>query len=361
MNGVVTSTVNLAKKLADRGHTIHIIAPKFAGKTRFNYPGIHIRRVVGIKAGFYEDFKLTPLLNPLLYKYIKRKNIDVFHFQTPMNLGFEAFILARFLKKPLIGTFHTFFADKEYLKHCGFNSDVFERLAWSYATFFYNLPDVVTSPSHQTKRELVRQGCKVPIKIISNGIECQFDNSRSEKVRKKYGRGGLMLVFVGRMAHEKNHLFLMDVMREIYEKDPSIVLLMVGDGPQKDEIKARAPKNVIFLGAIKHDAFIKSGILGACDVFCTASKTENQPVSIMEAQANGLACVGPRAKGIPDLIKHEKNGLLVKADSKKGFVDAILSLRDEKYRRHLSEGALEMIKEHDMDRVADSWEEVYKG
>ncbi len=361
MNGVVTSTVKLAKKLADRGHIIHIIAPKFEKKVRFNYPGIHVRRVVGIKAGFYEDFKLTPLLNPLLYNYIKRNNIDVFHFQTPMNLGFEAFLLARFFKKPLIGTFHTFFADKEYLKHCGLRSEVFERLAWTYATFFYNLPDVVTSPSRETKRELVRQGCRVPIKIISNGIGSQFDNSRSERVRKKYDRGGLMLVFVGRLAHEKNHFFLMDVMREIYEKDPSIVLLMVGDGPQKDEIKARAPKNVIFLGSIKHDAFVRSGILGACDVFCTASKTENQPVSIMEAQANGLACVGPRAKGISDLIKHKKNGLLVKPDSKRGFVNAILSLRDEKYRKQLSEGARVTIKEHDMDKVADCWEKVYKG
>ncbi|MGM5488288.1 MAG: glycosyltransferase [Nanobdellota archaeon] len=360
INGVVTSTVNLAKRLADRGHTVYIIAPRFNEKSSFKYPRIHIRRVPGIRAGFYEDFKLTPLLNPLLYKYIQRQGIDIYHFQTPMSLGFEAVLLGRFFGKPVIGTFHTFFAEKEYLKHCGLTSEIFERLAWGYATFFYNQATLVTSPSPATKKELVKQGCKRPIEVISNGIELEFDNSRSDAVRRKHSSGGLLLLFVGRMAHEKNPFFLMEVMRILKKKDSTIRLLMVGDGPQKEEIMAKAPDTVEFLGLIEHAALIKSGIFGACDVFVTASKTENQPMTLLEAQANGLVCVGPKAQGIPDLIGHNQNGLLVEPDSKKSFVDAILSLRDVMLRKKLADCSRESIKEHDMERVVDRWEEIYE-
>ena len=366
VNGIVSATVNLAKRLADRGHEVHIIAPRLEKRNLLRHPGVHVKRIPGIKAGFYDGFKLTPFLNPVLYRYIWNKDIDVCHPQPPMSLGFETLILGKFLRKPVIGTFHAFFADKEYLKHVGLDNNVFEKLAWSYATFFYNMPTLVTAPSAATKRELIRQGCKTNIEVISNGIDMTiFDNRKKEDIRKKYGRGGPMMLYFGRIAHEKNHIFLMEVMKEVFRKEPSATLLMVGGGPQEKEIEDRARElgisdNVHFLGMIEHKRLIRSGILGACEIFVTASKTENQPMTILEAQANGIVCIGPDARGIPDLITHDRNGLLVEPDDKEGFVNSILSvIQNAEYRDRLRMATLEDIKQHDIERVVDRWEEVY--
>lgn len=116
INGVVTSIINLAKGLADRGHQVHIIAPKFRNTEEFDYPNVYVRRTRSMPAFFYEDFKFTLPVSPIILEYIMDKKIELIHFQTPITLGFQAIILARLLKIPLIGSFHTFFCRSTVFK-----------------------------------------------------------------------------------------------------------------------------------------------------------------------------------------------------------------------------------------------------
>ena len=179
INGVVTSTINLAKGLADKGNKVFIIAPKYKNIKEFNYPSIQVKRVPGIPALFYEEFKFTYFFSIKLLKYLKKEKIDIIHFQTPLTLGAQAIILSRRLKVPLVGTFHTFFMDPEYLKHIKINNKLVQKLAWFYARMYYNKCNLITCPSEVAKEEIISNGLIKTIKVISNGIDTKFfDNSK---------------------------------------------------------------------------------------------------------------------------------------------------------------------------------------
>ncbi|MFW6450578.1 MAG: glycosyltransferase [Nanoarchaeota archaeon] len=364
INGVVTATLSLAKGLADRGHKVHIIAPKFNNPPQFKHKNIRLKLIPGIRAGFYEDFKFTLFLNPVVFSYIHKKKIDIIHFQTPLTLGWESIICSKIFKKPLVGTFHTIFSDPEYLKHAGLASKTVEKMAWSYAAFFYNMCNKITAPSEKTRKELKEKAFNRTIEVISNGIEFNFNNTKRNNIKKKYSLSKTLL-YVGRIAHEKSITQLLEAFNELTKWQKDVKLMLVGGGPQEDEVQKKIKEQgledrVIMTGAIPHEKLVKSGIYGACDIFVTASKTETQGITLLEGMANGMPCVGVNKRGVAEVIKHEKNGLLVHADKKKEFAKACYRLLNDKelYNR-LSKGAEEEIKTHDIKHVLDKWEKLY--
>lgn len=366
INGAVISTINLAKGLADRGHQVHIIAPKFKEIEEFDYSNVYVRRTRSVPAFFYEDFKFT---FPVSYKtldYIRSENIELIHFQTPITLGFQAIFIAKLLKIPLVGSFHTFFADPQYLKHIRLNGRIIQKTAWEYSNLYFNRCDLVTCPSKKTKEELIKNGCKKHIKVISNGIDANnFDNGGSNAIKNKYNPNGKLLLFVGRIAHEKNISFLLESLKLILKELKDTKLIIVGDGPQFKDIENAANslglyKNVILTGKIEYDKLAKSGIYGACDLFVTASETETQGISLLEAMANGLVCVGVNGGAIPEVIKNNENGFIVEPGDFKGFSEAVTKLlTDNKLYKDFQENSNEILKKHDLNRIIDKWENTY--
>ncbi len=366
INGVVTATINLAKGLADRGHKVWIFAPKFRNTKEFKHKNVYVKRNFSVPAGFYEDFKFTSPIGLSIIKEIRRNNIQAVHFQTPITLGVQAIIIAKLLRLPLIGTFHTFFADEEYLKHVKFNNKIAQRIMWEYSNIYYNRCTLVTCPSGSTKKELVAHGCKKSIKVISNGIDFDmFDNRKAGEVKKKYGPDDDLLLFIGRIAHEKNIGYLLECFSRAIRINPNMKLLMVGDGPQMKEAKRMIldldiRKKVVMLGRIPHSNLVRSGIFGACKLFVTASRTENQPMTMLEAQANGLVCVALNSRGIPDLVKDRHNGFLVKEGDKEAFARAIVNiLRDEALYDKMRGETIRRVQEHSITKVIDGWERIY--
>lgn len=365
LNGVVTAVVELAEKLADRGHRIYIVAPKFPKGDELIRPNITVRHCKSVPVFFYEDFKLTLPLNPFVLKFVVDNKIDIIHFHTPIALGFQAVVIAKLLKLPLIGTFHTFFADPQYLKHVKLDYAVVEKIAWNFSNFFYNSCDIVVCPSEGTKAKLISKGCKKAIKVIPHGIDLQiFDNSKSEAVREKYNKNGKLVLFVGRIAHEKNLPYLLECFKLVLKKIPAVKLIIVGSGPQLPEVKAKAAelgigRNVIFTGRIEHSQLIRSGIFGACDIFLTASTTETGPLTVLEAQANGLVCISVKGKGM-DVIKDNVNGYVINPGDKQGFANSVIKLLTEKreYAR-MRKATLRMIKKYELAKITDTWEETY--
>ena len=127
-------------------------------------------------------------------------------------------------------------------------------------------------------------------------------------------------------------------------------MILVGAGPQFHEVHALVhalglAKSVLMLGNIEHSELVRSGLFGIADVFVTASETENQPMAILEAQANGIPCVGLSEKGIPDLIKDGINGFVVPNHDPAAFSRAVARiLADDGLRSSLRAGALREIK-----------------
>lgn len=367
ISGVVTATLNLAKGLADRGHEVHIIAPKYGKSEKFIYPNIIVKRIPSIPVPMYKDFRLAILPNPGLVRYIIENRIDLMHFQTPSPLGNEAVHISKLLKKPLVGTFHTFFEDQDIIKILGLNKNhLFDKLSWAYLRSYYDKCDLITCPSESTKKSLLAHRFKQPIKVISNGFDCRiFDNRNYKKIKKKYNPNGKLLLFVGRIAYEKNIDFLIDSFSIVKNELPGTKLLIVGSGPQMKHVKKKISslkmaKDVILAGSIPHDKLVKSSIYKACDLFVTASKTENQPMTILEAQANGMACVGLKKRGIPDLVKDGFNGIVVPVENRKKFAEAIIRvLKNKALLNRMRKNTLLEARKHKLPHVIDEWEQTY--
>jgi len=370
-NGVVTATTNLAKGLADKGHKVYIVATKFNTKEEFSYKNIEVIRMPAIPSLLSPEFKLTSLYSLKLMKYLRKKDVDIIHFSTPLSLGLEAILIAKKLNKPLVGTFHTFSADKEFLEgiHLDFKLIIkfMQKFMWGLNKFYYNKCDLITCPAKTTKEELIANGLYKNIKVISNGIDFKiFNNSKWKEVKNKYNKNGRILLFVGRVAPEKNIFYLLNSFSEVLKKIPNTKLIIVGDGPSMKETKKRIEelrikKNVILTGKIAYEKLVTSSIFKACDLFVTASVTENQPMTVLEAQINGLPCVGINIRGMKDLVQNGYNGYLTEEKNPDEFSNRIIELlSNDKLRNRMKKNTLKAVKVNDMPKVIEIWEDTYK-
>lgn len=368
VNGVVTATINLSKGLANKGHEVLLVIPKYTRKFKFEHKSIKIIRCQSIPAVFHKEFRATLPFDALAFNRIKKFNPDVIHFQTPWTIGMQSIFISKILKKPLIGTFHTFISDPDYLKNFKLNTKVLEKIAKSYDLIYYNQCDLVTCPSKKTLEILKKNGCTTELKFISNGIDkAIFDNSKSKEVRKEIMKNskGKLILYLGRIAPEKNMLFFIDCMKEVFVLNPDSKLILVGDGPQLNKVKQRIKKlklkdNIITLGKIDHKELVSSGLFGACDFFASASKTENQPITVMESLQNGLPCACVDAKGMGDLV-NDSNGLLAKPNNRIEFVRNVHKLiNDDSLLKKLSKGAKESMTKHELEFIIHEWEKFYE-
>jgi len=366
IDGIVTATLSLAMGLANNGHKVCIIAPEYNNFKEFKYKNIKVTRMNSIPALFYPEFKITNPFSIRVYMQLKKEKIDLVHFQTPLTIGMQGIIIAKLLKVPLIGTFHTLIADPKYLKHVKINGAIAQGISWAYARAYYNQCDLITCPSESVKNELLEHTFIKPIKVISNGIDFSlFDNSNWKKVKEKYNPNGKTLLFIGRIAHEKSIPYLLDCFKLVLKKLPKTKLILVGDGPQFKEIKnyirfLKIENSAILTGKIEHENLIKSGIFKAADLFVTASTTETQGITMLEAQVNGLVSIGMDAGGTKELIKNNYNGYLVKK-GKKEFADKIVKLlKDSSLIQKMQRNTLKEIKKHNMKKVIEIWEKEYQ-
>lgn len=367
INGVVTATNNLVKGLTAKGHQVFLVTPFYGSEKINNNNNLWHNTCKGIPAFFHVDFLTTSPIYFSLFTAIKKFDPDVIHLQTPWTIGIQAVLIAKVLKKPLIGTFHTFFSDPDYLKNIRLNNRYAAEAADILSIYFYNRCNAVSAPSTSTLTALERLGFKAPLFYISNGLDGKiFDNKKSTQIRKRYvGEEELLFLYVGRIAPEKNIFFLLESFKKALERTCRCKLLLVGDG--SDLLRARNYVNknnladsIILAGSIPYDELVSSGIFGAADVFITASKTENQPMTVLEAQFNGLPVLGLSAKGMPDLVEDSINGLLAPTDDPEVFTINIQRIANEnELLNRLKMGCTEMIKEHSLENVIENWEKIY--
>jgi glycosyltransferase EpsD len=133
--------------------------------------------------------------------------------------------------------------------------------------------------------------------IVRNGVEAKrfsYNTHIRNSIRAQLGieNDTLVVGHIGRFYHQKNHSFLIDIFSQVNKRNSNSLLLLVGDGPLKDEIKKKVKKlnldnSVIFLG-VREDI---PNLLQAMDVFVFPSYHEGLPVTLIEAQASGLKCI----------------------------------------------------------------------
>ena len=294
---------------------------------------------------------------------------DLVHVQTPFVGHYAGSRIARRYGIPLIATYHTLF--EEYLKHYAplIPSSWLRGLARYFSRQQCNALDAVIVPSHAIHDRLRTYGVNTPMHILPTGVSLKpppIDGRAQFQFRARHGIAPQrpVALFVGRVAHEKNIGFLLDVVGLARETVPDILLVIAGEGPALAHLKSavvdRGLQDVVqFIGYLDRATELPA-CYAAADAFVFASRTETQGLVLLEAMAAGLPVIALAEMGTVDILGPGR-GALVPADNPCAFSLALTGLlRDTELRRHLGEEGRAYAVEWSDEALAGRMAELYR-
>ena len=213
--------------------------------------------------------------------------------------------------------------------------------------------NIVIAPSQYLKSIVVGWGINEDkIKVVYNAVRITKPDLSKEEARSKLGLSGKVLVSAGRLVPWKGFDILIEAVAELAKKIEDVRLIVVGDGPEHQKLKAQTEKlgvDVLFTGSLPKDTLLEYLIAG--DVFVLNTAYEGLSHQILEAMKLGLPIITTDVGGNPEIIKHNKSGILVEYNNKKQLIEAVDNvLHDEAFQDRLAHGAMakaaEFTKEH---------------
>lgn len=212
--------------------------------------------------------------------------------------------------------------------------------------------DRVIAISEGVKKVLLSSGIdKNKISVIPSGIDyTPFENIESRDYLHKelgFSDDDFLVGIVAHLADHKGHKYLIEAAGIIKEKAPQIKLIIVGKGPLRMELDEQVKKtdvdDIVFFLGFREDV---PRILASLDLFVLSSYLEGLGTSIMDAMASRLPVVATEVGGIPELVTHEKTGLLVPPRDPRALAEAILKLyRDRKLATLYGEEGYKVVHE----------------
>jgi len=293
--------------------------------------------------------------------------LDLVHTHSPFLLGGMGWWVARSLGRPVLFTYHTRY--DEYAHYAPVVGELARPLLGAYVTTYCNVCDFVLAPLPSIAALLRDSGVRVRVAVVpSAGIDvAAFASPPSgpqghAAVRGRFGvpPGAPLLVFVGRLAREKNVALLLAALAALPAETR---LLLVGDGPERAALEAQArdaglAPRTIFAGT--QPPAVVAEVLAAADLFVFPSTTETFGLAMIEAMAAGCAVVAVRAAASADLLRDGETGRLVPADPGT-FADAVRDLLSRPARRSAMGGAARAAAaDYDQARVTDRLLIVYQ-
>ena len=367
INGVSVSVENHAKVLIENGHDIKVITTSKLSK--FSEEGI-ILRIPGIEMKKLYGYRLSAFFNASAFQYIKKWKPDIVHIHTDAGIGIFGKIISAVLKIPSVVTYHTMYED--YTHYAGVLKGVANRVVKSFSKFIAEQCTEFIAPSLKTKDKIREYGADRYINIVPTGIDFkrfQHDNVVGEKLKNIQDKYGLkdkkVVLSLGRLAKEKS----IDVVIEGFHhylrsyNNLDTVLLVVGDGPERPSLTEQVAKlgidqRVVFTGA----APITEVPLyyQIADVFTSASITETQGLTFMEAMVSEKPVLCRFDENLSSLIIHGETGYIF--SEKEDFsllLKQILSLDKDK-KTLLNIGALQTVKQYSFEVFYDNIIKVYQ-
>lgn len=368
-NGVAVVAAQSAKALAERGHEIWIFTvDQRSRENPFWQEGkISLTVLPSLPTGgVYEDSRLTLPLG-IAWRRLKEFQPDIIHSHTPFSVGWEAVWAAKQLRKPLVGTHHTFY--DHYLKHIKADFSFMKKFSWKYTALYYNLCDLVLSPSQSLADAMKANGLWKPVEVLRNPIETDIftpgeENTKATLKKELALKRMITLVYAGRVSYEKSINQVLLSFAAAAQKNPDIELLVAGGGPDLDKLKKLAGElsvadKTVFTG--QYDRGDLCRILQASDIFITASKSENMPMTIIEAMACGLPMIAVSELGLKELVRPGLNGELVPADDPSAMAQKILELAANPERlKKYSLTSRELAQEYSTENISMKLEDAYR-
>jgi len=355
INGVALTVQSLATGLAALGHSIEIVRPRqddepaasIAGFDHLPMPGAALPKYPGLRFGF-------PAHRALHRRWSQRRP-DVLYIATEGPLGLTALGAARRLGIPASTGFHTRFDD--YARHYGFG--FLTPIVYAYLRRFHNRADATLVPTAELAQFLEANRFK-NVRLLRRAVDTKrfHPAQRDDALRASWGvgDGDLALIYVGRIAPEKNLDLAVEAFRAVQKKHPGARFVLVGDGPARRTLAAHNP-DFVFAGV--HRGVDLARHYASGDLFVFPSVTETFGNVTLEALASGVPVIAFDYGAAREYMRDASTGTRVKADDRDGFVAAAVAITDDVQRlRNLRESARAAVEGLDPASVAASFAEL---
>jgi glycosyltransferase involved in cell wall biosynthesis len=356
VNGVARTVALMAEGLCARGHTVQLVRPRqgredraqaSAGYTELLRPGLPIPRYTQLKMGLPSGAALE--------RAWRERRPDLVHIATEGPLGWSALNAARRLGLPVATDFHTNF--HAYSRHYG--------VAWlarpvaAVLRRFHNRADCTMVPTDEMAEDLGRLGFE-RLRVVGRGVNARTfsPERRRPELRGQWGAGAedIVALCVSRFAPEKNFPLVLEAYEAMRRANPSVKLVLVGDGPLLAQLRAANTGSVIAGRLVNGEL---SAHYASADVFLFPSVTETFGNVTLEAMASGLAVVAYRYAAARQHIEDGVSGLLAEPGDRAGFIGHAVSLaRDSQLARELGRAARDAAAPVSWERITADFEAV---
>jgi 1,2-diacylglycerol 3-alpha-glucosyltransferase len=362
INGVSTSIETFRGALAAHGVATSLVAPSYGDDA----PAPGVVRVPARRVPHDPEDRLAH------YAKLRRATLeaavdcDAIHIQTPFAAHYAGLHAARLLHKPVIATYHTLF--EEYLQHYipWLRAAWLRGLARRFSRGQCNDLDAVIVPSSAMRKRLRDYGVTRPLHVLPTGLPASaFAPGDGAAFRAGHGIDPErpVVLFVGRVAHEKNIGFLLEAVALARRRLPDLLFLVTGEGPARIDLEQKAlrlglSEHTRFLGYMDRKRELPSAY-AAADAFVFASRTETQGLVLLEAMAQRCPVVGLSVMGTADILE-PRRGCRIAPDDPDGFAEALLALlHDPAGRIRLGDEARAYAQEWSDQALAGRLAEIY--
>ncbi len=329
INGVAITIRRLIATARNRGVELTVITT--GGSDDTGMEGVRKFASVGdFVLPEYPELKLSfpPILDVM--DFIEREGFTSIHVSTPGTVGLLGLLIARMMDIPLAGTYHTDIP--QYVRSLT-NDEFLEQAAWNYMVWFYNQMEDVMVPSVGTREQLLTRGLPAhKMKPLPRWVDtAQFSPARKIPAywEERGMSAGVKLLYVGRVSREKSLELLTEVFRELVDSGANVGLVIIGDGPYRQEMeKALTDYPALFTGYL-HGEELQRGYASA-DLFVFPSATDTFGNVVLEAQASGLPVIVSDAGGPRELMVEGETGTIFQAGSKGALIAAIRRLAENR-------------------------------
>ena len=366
VNGVATSCLNLYKELEHRGHEVHVYAPKCKGWESFQSDRLHYLESA--------QFLLLKDRNVALpgYGTIRQAlemHFDVVHTNSEFVMGFLGRYVARHTGCARVHTYHTVWEDYTYYITHGVGDSAAKNLTKRYSEWWCDRFDRVVVPTAKTENLLRQYGVEAPIEIIPSGMDLRrFAPERHsllerEATRQECGvpEGKRVLLYIGRLAKEKNMEKILRVFPALVQRCPDVQLVIIGEGPLKQALWNQARElgvenSVSIVGAKPWEEIDKYYAIG--DVFVSASHSETQGLTYIEAAASGLCVCAVNDPCLLGVFQDGVSAVLAGESDEDLLVSLILAFSPVGKRIRFN--AVEAAKPYSTEQFAERIEHCYR-
>lgn len=344
--GIESQVVTLSSALLKKGHNVIIGCPD-EGQVKYNVNKLRLPTTAINVVNSGDLFAVSRIV-----KTIKRENIKIII----ANLGKEYWPAAMAAKVSGVKLI--------FVRH------QLDKLKKSTAWLISRHVDKAVAVSQCVRDSLVNN--RIPsekVAVIYNGID--LDKFKSTTINKsdirmelKIGKDDIVIGHAGKLDRGKGVFDLLQAMEKVNKKYPTARLILVGEGPAKNELEMLseklALKNKVVFAGLKRDMVQMYSVM---DIFVLASTTrEAFGMALIEAMAMGIPVIGTKVGGIPEIIENGKNGILIQSGDSMALAEGIIQyIQDKDFAKKISIEGRKTVEEKFTDKkMANGFEELFK-